>query len=310
MYAASRWLRALPIFLLASAAFSFAAPTAPRPQPVDPQSFQWTAQWIAARPDSAPAMNSAPLPIFRHSFGVSKKISSATLYISGLGQFEAHINGRNVTDTVLNPAWSDYRKRVFYCTYDVTALLHPGKNAIGVMLGNGMYNVPVTPGRYQKFHGSFGPPKLILQLQIKFADGTSRTIASDSAWKTSPGPITFTSIYGGEDYDARLEQPGWDRPAFNDHNWSSVAVVSGPGGKLVPETIPPIRVFNRSDPVKITHPKPGLTVYDLGENFAGWPEITVHGPRGSRVKLIAGELLDSHGFVTQRSAGARPDWQN
>ena len=310
MYAASRWLRALPIFLLASAAFSFAAPTAPRPQPVDPQSFQWTAQWIAARPDSAPAMNSAPLPIFRHSFGVSKKISSATLYISGLGQFEAHINGRNVTDTVLNPAWSDYRKRVFYCTYDVTALLHPGKNAIGVMLGNGMYNVPVTPGRYQKFHGSFGPPKLILQLQIKFADGTSRTIASDSAWKTSPGPITFTSIYGGEDYDARLEQPGWDRPAFNDHNWSSVAVVSGPAGKLVPETIPPIRVFNRYDPVKITHPKPGLTVYDLGENFAGWPEITVHGPRGSRVKLIAGELLDSHGFVTQRSAGARPDWQN
>ncbi len=305
MHITRGWLPVLFWIAIAPAVYCFAAPQSdPVPAHIS------SAQWIAARPDTAAISNPHPLPIFRHGFTISKKISSATLYISGLGQFEARINGRNVTDTVLNPAWSDYRKRVFYCAYDVTALLQPGSNAIGVMLGNGMYNVPLTPGRYQKFHGSFGQPKLILQLQIKFADGTFQTIVSDGAWKTSPGPITFTSIYGGEDYDARLEQSGWDRPAFDDHNWVSVAVVNGPGGKLVPETIPPIRVFNRYDPVGITHPKPGLTIYDLGENFSGWPEITLHGPRGSRIRMIAGELLDSHGLVTQRSAGARPDWQN
>ncbi|MES2221228.1 MAG: family 78 glycoside hydrolase catalytic domain, partial [Acidobacteriota bacterium] len=299
MRCAPSWLLASILVLFASAATSSAAQlAAASSQPLA------RAQWIAAESDSSAAANLAPLPLFRDEFFLSKKISSATLYLSGLGQFEAHINSRNVTDTVLNPAWSDYHKHIFYCTYDVTPLLHPGINAIGVMLGNGMYNVPITPGRYQKFHGSFGHPKLILQLEVKFSDGSSQSIVSNGAWKTAPGPITFTSIYGGEDYDARLQQTGWDLPGFNAKHWSSVAIVTGPGGILVPETIPPIRLFNRYDPVKISHPKPGLTVYDLGENSSGWPEIAVHGPRGSRVKLIAGELLDSRGFVTQRSAHA------
>jgi alpha-L-rhamnosidase len=304
MHAVAGWLLALIVGSWASLAPCFAA----QPNTLRAPPFS-NAQWIAAQPDSA-AVSPAPLPIFRDEFSVSQRVFSAILSISGLGQFEAHINGRNVTDTVLNPAWTDYRKRVFYCSYDVTALLQPGNNAIGVMLGNGMYNVPITPGRYQKFHGSLGQPKLILQLQIKFPDGTSQSIVSNSSWKMSPGPITFTSIYGGEDYDARLQQPGWDRPAFDDHHWSAVAPVSGPGGALMPESIPPIRAFDRYQPVKITHPKPGLTVYDLGQNFAGWPEITVHGPRGSRVKLIAGELLDSHGVVTECSANASPASEN
>lgn len=278
-----------------------------------PTPVQWQARWIAVKPDSATgqSMNeSQPLPVFRRSFAVKEKIVKATLYISGLGQFEAHINGRNVTDAVLTPAWSDYRKRIYYDTYDVTALLHTGENAIGVMLGNGMYNVVKTPGRYTKFQGSFGQPKLIAQLHLRFSDGTEQTIISDSSWKTSPGPITFSSTYGGEDYDERLEQSGWDAPGFNDDNWSSVAVVNGPGGKLVPETIPPIKAFDLYDPVRVTHPRPDVSVYDLGQNFAGWPEIEVSGPRGSSVKLIAGELLDANGFVTQRSANGHPNSQN
>jgi len=305
MRSAPPWLLASILGLFASAWVCFPAPSnATAPTPLA------QAQWIAAQTDSSPAIDSAALPLFRDEFFLSKKISGATLYVSGLGQFEVHINGRDVTDTVLNPAWSNYRKRVFYCTYDVTPLLQPGKNAIGVMLGNGMYNVPITPGRYQKFHGSSGHPKLILRLEINYSNGMSESIVSDGAWKTSPGPITFTSIYGGEDYDSRLQQTGWDRPGFRGQHWSSVDIVGGPGGVLVPETIPPIRLFNRYDPVKITHPEPGLTVYDLGENFSGWPEITVHGPHGSRVKLVAGELLDSRGFVTQLSANASQASEN
>jgi alpha-L-rhamnosidase len=208
MRAAPGWLYAFLFGLfIPAAACSAAQSNALVPTPLS------QAQWIAAQPDSA-APPLGPLPLFRDEFMVSKRISSAILYISGLGQFEAHVNGRNVTDTVLNPAWSDYHKRVFYCRYNVTALLRPGNNAIGVMLGNGMYNVPLTPGRYQKFHGSFGHPKLLLQFEIKYSDGTSQSVVSDGSWKTSPGPITFTSIYGGEDYDARLRQTGWDRAAF------------------------------------------------------------------------------------------------
>jgi alpha-L-rhamnosidase len=275
-------------------------------EPVSSQGAHWDGKWIGAQQ----ASDSSPMPIFRRDFVVRKKIAAATLRISGLGQFEAHINGQDVTETILNPAWSDYSKRIYYDTYDVTSLLKVGKNAFGVMLGNGMYNVVATQGRYAKFYGTFGQPMLIVQLRICFIDGSEQTIVSDGAWKTAPGPILYTSIYGGEDYDARLEQAGWDRVGFDDAGWSQVAVVKGPGGRLLQDTIPPIRLFDRYKPIKITHPGTGITVYDLGENFAGWPEMTVRGRRGDRLKLTPGELLDAKGFVTQASANGAPASQN
>ncbi|HEX6774126.1 MAG TPA: family 78 glycoside hydrolase catalytic domain, partial [Acidobacteriaceae bacterium] len=210
---------------------------------------------------------------------------------------------------VLTPGWTDYRKRVFYDTYDITRLLHPGSNAIGVLLGNGMYNVEKTPGRYTKFTGSFGLPKLIAEIDLRYSDGSEQRVVTDAQWETAPGPIVFSSTYGGEDYDARREQPGWDMPAFHDAGWQPAAVVNGPGGQLVPERIPPAKVFDHYHPQHITHPRPGIVVYDLGQNFAGWPEITVHGHRGDQIKLLPGELLDSNGLVTQRSAGGSPDAQ-
>ena len=189
----------------------------------------------------------------------------------------------------------------------MTALLREGPNALGVMLGNGMYRVLKTPGRFTKFVGGFGEPKCTVQLEIEFADGGSAEILSDGSWKTAPGPITFSSTYGGEDYDARLEPVGWDRAGFDDRGWKAVSVVDGAGGELTPEIAPPIRVMHVYMPVKITHPKPGVTVYDLGQNFAGWPEIEVSGRAGATVKLIPGELLDKDGLVWQRSSGS-PQW--
>lgn len=271
-------------------------------------SLTWKAHWIAAA--VPPGFSGKALPLFRRDIQVASPLRNATLRISGLGQFEAHINGQNVTTDVLTPGWTDYRKRVFYDTYDVTALLHPGPNALGVMLGNGMYNVEDTPGRYTKFTGSFGPLKLIVQLDLIYADGSTQTISSDGQWKSAPGPITFSSIYGGEDYDARLESPGWDRPGYRDAGWTATTVVDGPAGALIPESIPPVRLFTRHTSVRVTRPAPRTAVYDLGENFAGWPEITVSGKRGAHVKLIAGELLDATGRVTQRSANAFPTSEN
>jgi len=282
------------------------------------QPEDWKAHWIAAHQDSpaesqsirdANAATGEPLPLFRHVFQVEKPIARATVFVSGLGQYELHLNGKNVTTSVLNPGWTNYRKTVLYNSYDVTGLLQPGANAIGVMLGNGMYNMPHTPGRYQKFADTFGQPKLILQMHVTFTDGTATTILSDQSWKVASGPITFSSTYGGEDYDARRERVGWDEAGANanDNNnnaaWAAAVEVAGPGGNLAEQLIPPIRVMRVYRPVKVSEPKPGVLVEDLGQNFSGWPQLSVRGPAGSTVKMIPGELLDSDGLVTQRSSG-------
>ena len=172
----------------------------------------WRAQWIAAAsPVEAGGPNPA-LPLFRRTFTVSQPLRRAVVYVCGLGFYELHLNGQRVGDSVIDPGWSDYRKGCLYASGDVTGQIKRGSNALGVMLGNGMYNV--TGGRYVKFKGSFGPPKFILHLRLEFEDGTSAVVASDGSWKTAPGPIQFSCIYGGEDYDARREPRGWDQPGF------------------------------------------------------------------------------------------------
>ena len=264
----------------------------------------WHASWIA-EPVTPP--DTAPMPLFRKSFRLTGTVRRAVLYASGLGQDELRLNGAPVTQDVLTPGWTNYRKTIAYDAYDVTARLRSGENVLGVLLGNGMYRVLHTPGRYTKFVGSIGPPECIVQLDLTMADGRLIEIASDGTWKTHPGPIVFSSTYGGEDFDARREPAGWDRAGFRDADWSSAAVVDGPGGTLSPELAPPIRVMHVYVPVRITHPAPGIAVYDLGQNFAGWPAIRVNGAAGSSVKLIPGELLDETGRVSQRSSG-RPQW--
>ncbi len=272
----------------------------------------WSAQWIAATPDAAPGApqgvaNNITLPIFRRSVALRAKPVSAMLFVSGLGQYEFRINGRNITTDVLTPGWTDYNKHILYDTYDVTPLLQPGENALGVLLGNGMYNALEVEGRYSKFSSSEGQPKLIAELHLRFADGTTRTIVTDGSWRTASGPITFSNTYGGEDFDGRLERLGWDRAGFDDAAWAPALVVGSPGGALVPDQMPPIRIVNRYKTVAVSHPKEGVTVYDLGQNFAGWPELTVTGPAGATVRLLCGELLDKDGLVTQHSANAFAD---
>ena len=266
------------------------------------QAPEWHPQWIGAD-----RTESAPLPLFRKSFRLDKSVRRALLYASGLGQDELDLNGRQIGDDALTPGWSDYRKTVFYDTYDITISLRRGQNALGVMLGNGMYHVAKTPGRYQKFEGVYGPLKCALLLHIEFVDGRSQDIVTDDTWKTAPGPITFSSTYGGEDYDARLDPRGWDMPDFDDSAWHSARVMDGPGGALIPEIAPAIRAMHTYDPVRKTRPKPGIVVYDLGQNFAGWPSILVAGPAGASVRLTPGELLNADGTVSQRSSG-QPQW--
>lgn len=175
------------------------------------QPSDWTAQWITADPQvlgTDPQKDATAVPVFRHAFRTNGTVKRAILFVSGLGQYEALVNGQPVTDSVLNPGWTDYRKTILYNAFDVTRELKVGGNVIAVLMGNGMYNVPHTPQRYQKLQGTFGPPKLIAQLILTHADGSEETVGTDDSWTTSKSPITFSSTYGGEDYDARCRRGG------------------------------------------------------------------------------------------------------
>jgi len=256
------------------------------------------AGWIS-HPDHS--LRSGPLPIFRKEVVISRPLRRALAVICGVGFHELRVNGVKAGDHVLAPAWTNYRATVLYETLDVTALMRTGANAIGVLLGNGFYNV--AGGRYAKYTGSFGHPRLFLQLHLEFQDGTVADVGTDGSWRVHDGPLTFSCIYGGEDFDARLEPAGWDRPGFDDSSWPRATGVEAPGGVLRAQSSPPVRVQQTFRPVRVTEPKLGTYVYDLGQNFAGWPKIVVSGPAGAQVRLTPGELLDSAGLVTQRSSG-------
>jgi hypothetical protein len=259
----------------------------------------WQGKWIA----EAPGPTTRPMPLFRKDFTFAKPVLRATVYICGLGQFELHVNGSKIGKDMLQPGWTDYHKTCLYEAYDVSENIKAGNNVIAVMLGNGMYDVPAQ--RYHKFTGSFGPLMLMAQLRLDYADGTSESFATDSSWKTSPGPITFSSIYGGEDYDARLEQQEWDQVGFDDSAWASAIEVPAPGGQLfgVSSSAPLIRVAAVLDAKKVTQIKPEIWVYDLGQNCAMIPRLTVQGKAGTQVRLTPGELLNPDGSVNQSGSG-------
>jgi alpha-L-rhamnosidase len=273
----------------------------------------WSAKWISTpwstERDGAELDGSHPMAIFRREFILHRKPMKAVLRIVGLGQYEAHLNSNISIDAphALHQAWTDYRKTVTFDTYDLTGKLLIGKNVLSVLLGNGMYNVQRTKGRYTKFEGSFGTPKLIAELRIEYEDGTSEVIASDSHWKVTKGPITFSSTYGGEDYDARLACEGWNSPGYDDATWDNATEVDGPGGVLLPAIAPSLHTSLLPLVPREQTIAPNKVVYDLGINFAGWPDVKVHGPAGAMLKLTPGELLKPDGSVSQTSSGG-PQW--
>jgi hypothetical protein len=277
----------------------------------------WDAKWIAAEPDHPVAIATSrggksdldhgkPLPIFRREFALSRPIRRAIVSVCGLGQYELAVNGKLATASLLNPGWTDYRRTILYNSFDVTDLLRQGANALGVMLGNGMYNVEGVKGRYKKFVGTFGQPKLILQLRIEHEDGGETLVVSDEHWAMRDGPIRFSSIYGGEDYDARLDPDGWRLPGASAEGWSQALVVSAPSGRLKAQGVVPITVDRVYPAAKITEPKPGVFVYDLGKNAASRPRLTVRGPAGATVTLSPSEVLGDDGLIKPRSIGVRP----
>jgi alpha-L-rhamnosidase len=253
----------------------------------------WAGQWISQTTDT----NSLPAPLLRRTFTLHGQIKQARAYVCGLGYYELHINGRRIGDHLLDPAYTRFDKRILYVTHDVTEALRRGKNAIGVMLGNGWYNVQTLA--VWDFHQApwRAAPKLLLQLRVEYHDGYTETLVTDRQWKASTGPVVFNSIYGGETYDARLEKPGWDTPDFNDSVWAAAQVVEPPGGKLVAQVMPPIKADQVLKPVKLNEPKPGVFVFDLGQNLAGFAELSVRSKAGTSVVMKYGERLTADGML-------------
>jgi hypothetical protein len=252
--------------------------------------------------------------MLRKEFEAKAKLLRAVAHVSGLGQYELFINGGKIGNDLLSPGWSDYRKTVLYDTYDVTRQVKAGRNAIGLMLGNGMYNIQPDSVRYVKFLNSYGPLKAVAQLLLEYADGSVQTVGTDGTWQVSPGPVTYSNIFGGEDFDARMEPEGWNQPFFKaDHRWTTAVECQGPGGGLkgLSCAAPPIKTVETLTPIKTNRLKPDVWIYDLGQNASIMPEIVVKGTRGSTVRIIPSELLKPDGTVDRTSAtqdGVRPAW--
>jgi len=237
-----------------------------------------------------------PARMLRKEFAVEKTVKRATVYVAGLGLFELYMNGHKVGDQVLAPGLTDYDKRVQYMTFDVTNSLAQGRNALGLILGNGRYwapraNAPV-PTR------SFGYPKALLQMEIEYEDGSTARVVTDDTWQLSTnGPIRANNEYDGEEYDARMAMTGWDRAGFHDADWEAARLVEAPIGKLVAQMAEPIRVTGTLHPRKMTQVFPGVYVFDMGQNMVGWCRLHVSGPKGSRIELRHAETLRSDGTL-------------
>lgn len=241
-----------------------------------------------------------PSPLFRKIFKVKKKVKKARLYISGLGYYEARINGNKVGDIFLDPAWTNYSKRTFYSTFDVTKLLQTGENCFGIILGNGWYNpLPLLMwgGRNIREALPVGRPRFISQLNIEYSDGTKKSIVSNHTWKVTDGPIIKNNVYLGEVYDARKEISNWDQLGFDDSNWRDASVATEPIGKLEAQPFPQIRNTATLKPQKVTEPKPGIFIYDFGQNFAGLVKMRLKAPAGTQITLRYGELLYKDGTL-------------
>ena len=254
----------------------------------------WQAAWIGGdEPEgSQPPDRRLLARYLRTEFTADKPVRRAMVYYSGLGISELYLNGAKVGDHVLSPGLTDYDKRALYVTFDVTRQLVRGKNAIGLILGNGRFYAPRANAR------NFGYPKAILRLEIVYQDGSSAAVVSGPEWKLSiEGPIRANNEYDGEEYDARREFAGWDRAGFDDSAWTAAQVVAPPAGVLAAEMANPLRVVETLHPVSVKLLRPGVWIFDMGQNMVGWCRLHVVGPAGAQVTLRHAETLAPDGSL-------------
>jgi alpha-L-rhamnosidase len=266
------------------------------------QVSDWKARWI--EPGYTEDTIMRPSPLMRKQFTVSKTISSATAYITAHGLYEAQINGKRVGDAYFTPGWTSYKKRLQYQVYDVTPMIKPGQNAIGIMLGNGWYRGIIGYQYNINFYGK--DIALLCQVDIVYSDGTKESIITDGSWKSSTAEIIYSEIYNGETVDARLEKAGWSSPGYNDGGWSGVKVTDHPMNILLATRNEMIKKHETFVPVKVFTTPKGEQVIDFGQNLVGLVQMKVNGKAGDKIIISHAEVLDKEGnFYTENLRAAK-----
>ncbi|MBK8089782.1 MAG: family 78 glycoside hydrolase catalytic domain [Chitinophagaceae bacterium] len=262
----------------------------------------WKAKWIgydkASAWDSVTQWSRLSARYLRKEFISKPAVKRATVYLSGLGMYELYINGKKIGDQVLAPNPTDYRKTYFCNTHDVTSLIKAGNNAIATVLGNGRFFTMRQNYKTYK-HNTFGFPKLLLQLEIEYTDGTTKTVVSDESWKLNvDGPIRTNNEYDGEEYDARKEFTGWTNAGFSDSKWMQAELVQSPEGKMAAQMSEPMKVMQTIKPVSIKKTAGGKYILDMGQNFAGWIKLqNINGKKGDKITLRFAESLQTNGEI-------------
>lgn len=259
----------------------------------------WKASWIQHTD-----VETQVSPLLRKTFSTTKKVASATAYITAQGLYEAHINGKRIGNDYLTPGWTSYGNRIQYQQYDVTNLLVTGNNAIGAMLGSGWFRGFIGFGGQRDFYGK--ELALLFQMDIVYVDGTHELIISDGSWKTSTGSVISAEIYHGETIDARLEKHGWTMAGFDDSKWSVARVKSDNQVNAVATYNEPIRKHETFKPIKVFTTPKGERVIDFGQNMVGWVVVTANGKAGDKITLYHAEVLDKFGnFYTENLRPAK-----
>lgn len=260
------------------------------------------ATWIGAQ-EHFPAADSLlygenPTPIFRKEFTVKKNIRSAILYITSAGYYHASLNGERIGENYLDPAWTNFEKRIYYAEYDLSDVLSQGKNCLGITLGNGFYNLlPMTFWGRRNIRNVVptGNPVFIARLKLEYSDGQMEELTSNHSWKYAYGPIKKNNVYLGEVYDARDEVIGWETIGFDDSQWLAAVENDGPGGMLHATFFPPIQHTDSKIPISITSVKNGNYVVDMGVNFTGNYRIHLKGEPGDTITFRFGERIYDNG---------------
>ncbi|MFM6976820.1 MAG: family 78 glycoside hydrolase catalytic domain, partial [Sphingobacteriaceae bacterium] len=265
----------------------------------------WKGRWIgmdkAFAWESVSQWSKLSARYLRKDFKSEKTVKRAMVYLMGMGLYELYLNGNKVGDAVLAPVPTDYFQQVNYNTYDVTAQIQSGKNTIGTILGNGRYFTMRQDYKPYKIK-NFGFPKLLLNLEIEYTDGSRESISTDETWKlTADGPIRSNNEYDGEEYDARKEFLNWSKPGFDDSKWMNAEFVQEPGGKYAAQMTPNMKVMETIKPLSVKLLKPGVYILDMGQNMAGWLKMQMKGSAGTQVNLKFAETLKEDGSLFTRN---------
>ncbi|MBY3620949.1 family 78 glycoside hydrolase catalytic domain [Acinetobacter sp. CUI P1] len=253
---------------------------------------EWQAKWISA-PVSHQKNGADPCDYIRTEFLIPDNVVSARVYATSLGLYRLYINGIPADNTLFNPGWTSYNKRLQYQTYDVTSLITAGNNALGCIVGNGWYKGYLAWDGHKDFYGK--DRAVLIQLHVTLSDGSEQIIGSDENWRTSTGPLLMSELYHGETYDARLEVEGWSSPGFEDSAWQKTALRHHPEATLVAQENEPTRIIETIKPIAVITTPKGESVLDMGQNMVGWVNFRVHAEAGTIVTIEHAEVLDREG---------------